>query len=387
MDDEKEKTINAIGAASLSILGGMGHLYLGVKRGYVFLACSFAMIIISQFFWPMGWLFYIQLAIFPPLMPSHLLNEAMVSSKMFVRMGLDDRETCLLKTGYVGYLHLILLCLLLWNQIVFDIEAVYASDKATPTVIVSDVLTHPGKPVQLEARVFEKGLLGREIALGGETLEYSVQGQIIGTTMTGGDGRAFLEFAPRMRGNLTVKVRLPESSRVLSAEGTGLLASWEKRRPLLLIDLVSMMQEKSNPQKSLPSLPLNLSPTVLGEVDPDAPQELEKLGRFYYNLIYLHRSDVGDTEILQEWIRTHEIPPGFPKVISSGRQPLEELIEQLEEEGWANVTGGIGRTPDFAEVLVESRLKAVILHDPEDKEDFPRRAILIESWKKVRKHL
>jgi len=64
MDNEKEKTMHAIGAATLSILAGIGHLYLGVKRGYVFLACSFAMIIISQFYWPVGWLFYIQLAIF-----------------------------------------------------------------------------------------------------------------------------------------------------------------------------------------------------------------------------------------------------------------------------------------------------------------------------------
>ena len=311
----------------------------------------------------------------------------MVSFRISGVMGFDGKEGCLRETAYLRYLPHFLLFILLANQIVFDIQEIYASDKATPTVVVSDVLTHPGKPVQLEARAFEKGLLGREIPLGGETLEYSVQGQNIGTTMTGGDGRAFLEFAPRMRGNLTVKVRLLESSRVLSAEGKGLLASWEKRRPLLLIDLVSMMKEKSNPQESLPSLPINLSPTLFGEVDPEAPEELEKLSQFYYNLIYLHRSESGDKDIVQEWIRTHEIPPGFPKVIPSGRQALEELIVQLEEEGWANVTGGIGRTPDFAEALVESRLKAVILHDPEDKEDFPRRAILIGSWKKVRKHL
>lgn len=64
MDDDREKTMLAIGAATLSVLPGIGHLYLGVPRGYVFLACSFAMIVISQFFWPVGWLIYVQFAIF-----------------------------------------------------------------------------------------------------------------------------------------------------------------------------------------------------------------------------------------------------------------------------------------------------------------------------------
>ena len=62
--DEREKLLNGIGAAFLSVLPGMGHLYLGVKRAQVFLACGLALLVVAKFFWPMGWLFYIQLAIF-----------------------------------------------------------------------------------------------------------------------------------------------------------------------------------------------------------------------------------------------------------------------------------------------------------------------------------
>ena len=287
----------------------------------------------------------------------------------------------------MSYRILCLVCLLWLGPAVFGIEPIHAADKAKPTVLVSDVMTNPGEPIQLQALVFEEGLLGREIGLGGETLEFLVEKQIVGSTMTGGDGRAFLEYAPRMRGNFTIRVRVNESPRVLSAEGEGLLASWERKKPILLIDLASVMKEQSNPELPLPSLPINFSPTDLGEADDEAPNELEKLGRFYYNLVYLFRSDVGESKTLQEWIRTNQFPSGFPKIISSGRQALEEVIVQLEKDGWANVTGGIGRTPEFAEVLVEHRLKAVILHDPEDKEDFPRRAILVKSWDKVRKHL
>jgi hypothetical protein len=62
--DEREKLLNGIGAAFLSVLPGMGHLYLGVKRAQVFLVCGLALLVVAKFFWPMGWLFYIQLAIF-----------------------------------------------------------------------------------------------------------------------------------------------------------------------------------------------------------------------------------------------------------------------------------------------------------------------------------
>ena len=283
-------------------------------------------------------------------------------------------------------LHLARLSLLLMSQLVLDVDLLLAAEKAKPKIIVSDVLTTPGKLVKLQAHVFEEGLLGRRIDLGGETLEFLVQGKVVGTTMTGGDGRAFWEFAPRMRGNLEISVRLPESPRVLAAEATGFLASWERRRPILFIDVAAIVQDQDAP--ALPSLPINLSPTLQGEADVDAPGELEKLGKFYYNLVYVYRTGGGEEEeTVQEWIQAHDFPVGFLRIIPSGSQPLINLIAQFREGGWENLTGGIGRTVEFAEVLVENRLKAVIIHDPEDKEGFPRRAVLVKSWKKVRKHL
>jgi hypothetical protein len=64
MDADREKILNGIAAATLSVLAGVGHLFLGVQRGYVFLACGLALIIISKFYWPVGWLFYVSFAIF-----------------------------------------------------------------------------------------------------------------------------------------------------------------------------------------------------------------------------------------------------------------------------------------------------------------------------------
>ncbi|MCA9462012.1 MAG: hypothetical protein KC643_13300 [Nitrospira sp.] len=57
----RQKTTNAIAAASLSLLGGVGHLYLGIeKRGYFLLCVSLALILLSKFYWPRGWMIYAQ---------------------------------------------------------------------------------------------------------------------------------------------------------------------------------------------------------------------------------------------------------------------------------------------------------------------------------------
>ena len=50
--------------------------------------------------------------------------------------------------------------LLLLIQFFLGAEYLHAADKAKAELIVSDVLTTPGKPAKLQANVFEEGLLG-----------------------------------------------------------------------------------------------------------------------------------------------------------------------------------------------------------------------------------
>ncbi|GJL54162.1 MAG: hypothetical protein NPIRA02_12940 [Nitrospirales bacterium] len=64
LDDEREKTWYGIGAATLSVIAGMGHLYLGVSRGYWFIASGVVMLIIGEWYWHVATWIYIQFAIF-----------------------------------------------------------------------------------------------------------------------------------------------------------------------------------------------------------------------------------------------------------------------------------------------------------------------------------
>ncbi len=62
--DNREKTWHGVRAASLSIVAGVGHLYLGEKRGYAIFAFGAALFMISRLFWQPAELLYLSLAIF-----------------------------------------------------------------------------------------------------------------------------------------------------------------------------------------------------------------------------------------------------------------------------------------------------------------------------------
>ncbi len=264
----------------------------------------------------------------------------------------------------------------------------WGAGRVTGSLVVPDVLTTPGKAVQLEARLIEQGFLGGS-GLGGEQVEFYVRGQAVGTAMTGGDGRAFLEYTPRMRGTHPVKVTTASHERIEPAEGTAVLAAWEHRKPILLIDMRALVTKESIKPLPFPLPPLALSQALEAGADPepDAADELEKLTRFYFNVIYLARSETENPALLRAWLSEHDFPTGLTKVVAPGKNPLEDLLIDMEEGGWENIQGGIGRTREFAEVLAKRRLQAVILPLSTQEQSFPRRAEVVSNWKEVRKFL
>ncbi|MEE8239897.1 MAG: hypothetical protein V3R16_01400 [Nitrospirales bacterium] len=62
--DDRRKTWEGIRAASLSVLPGVGHLYLGEKRGYWVLAFGLGLVLIWKTLWPPAQILYISVAIF-----------------------------------------------------------------------------------------------------------------------------------------------------------------------------------------------------------------------------------------------------------------------------------------------------------------------------------
>ncbi|MDH3504602.1 MAG: hypothetical protein OEM58_08765 [Nitrospirota bacterium] len=250
---------------------------------------------------------------------------------------------------------------------------------------VTDGLTSPGKRIQLQARLTNPEAEG-EIGLPDQTLEFFVHGRTVGQANTDAQGWARLDFAPTMRGNLPIIVKVVTPSKAEAIEGKGVLLSWERRRPILLIDLAVVVAGElvTDP----PPAELYQDPgLMLGDAHPAAAAELGKLAEFYYNLVYLDLSGRGHLEDIQDWLRDHQFPPGMIRILPQTSTALTELIHDLKTEGWEKVSGGIGRTADFAEVLVQNRLQTVILPLPQTQGRFPRRAIVLNDWSRVRRHL
>lgn len=270
-------------------------------------------------------------------------------------------------------------------RILVAVIGLHASLAQAANLSVTDLLTSPGKPIQLQARLTNPEAEG-EIGLPDQPLEFIVHGRTVGQANTDAQGWARLDFAPSMRGNLSIIVKLVTPSKTKAIEGKGVLLSWERRRPILLIDLAVLVEGELAMDPPPPELYKDPG-LILGDAHPAAASELGKLAQFYYNLVYLDLTGRGHLEHIQAWLREHQFPPGMIRILQKTPTALNELIHALKEEGWEKVSGGIGRTADFAEVLVQNRLQTVILPLPQTKGRFPRRAIVLDDWSRIRRHL
>jgi hypothetical protein len=171
------------------------------------------------------------------------------------------------------------------------------------------------------------------------------------------------------------------------------LGAWERRRPILLVEVASLMQPAKASPLPVPSMPFPLS----GEEDalpaPDAAAELSRLTQFFYNVMYVSWSPrdgesltTGNQEDVREWLARHKFPRGLSVRVDPGRRGLGEKIDQLRADGWKNVKAGIGRDLAFAEVLVEHRMEVVIVPAPE-RGELPKKAKAVKTWKDVRTKL
>jgi hypothetical protein len=268
--------------------------------------------------------------------------------------------------------------------ILLGLPVVSAAEKVTAKLFVPDALTRPDRSMKLEARLVRAGLFAHA-GLGGEQIDFLVGGKKVGTALTGGDGRGFLEYTPRMRGNLSLTVRLVESPRVSSVEGHGTLFSWERRRPILLVEVASLMEDTKIPIVPLPPLSADKILALPSTPAPDAANELKRLTDFYFNLMYVTRhSGTGESEELRQWLHKHGFPPGPIVAIQTGEGALTTMIESLRTDGWDNVKAGIGRTREFADVFVAQRLDVVIVREL-DRVQLPKKAQVAKNWKEVRK--
>ncbi len=289
--------------------------------------------------------------------------------------------------------HLRRLLLILCSVSLFAASSLHATDKVEGLLSVRDVLILPGQPARIEAVLSKRGLLRMQQGLDGEQLELIVEGKSVAKAMTGGDGRAFLDYTPKTRGNHEITVQLAPNSRVASPDAKALLGAWERRRPILLVEVAALMQLEKPSPLPVPSMPIPLGQRKDAAPALDAADELKRLTQFFYNVVYVSwtprdtRDPFSDGQKdVREWLAQHKFPSGLSMAVSPGEQALAAKIDQLRADGWTNVKAGIGKSRAFAEVLVAHRMDVVIVPEP-DKGELPKKAKAVKEWKDVRKKL
>lgn len=268
-----------------------------------------------------------------------------------------------------------------------SIDAVSSAERISATVLVKDSLTAPNNPAVVEVKLISKSLLG-ETVLGGEPLELLINGQVVATGMTGGDGKGRLFYTPKAQGLFPIHVRVGNSPRIGSSVGEASLVAWERRNPILVID-VNALKEESSSRAPLAD-PIHHEEAG-GSPMPDAVDELMKLTQFYYRPLYVVPIPAGADGFVvsgeaRDWLKRHKFPFGYVLGISPGDDSLGEKIDELNEAGWKTIRTGIVRSRVFAETLLRRRLDAVMVPEPA-KGEVPRKAKVAKDWKEVRKKL
>ena len=249
-----------------------------------------------------------------------------------------------------------------------------AAEKIPGTLTVHDSLTAPNQPATIETTLTQKGLL-TETGLGGEPIELLVAGKVVATAMTGGDGRAFLSYRPKAKGAVPFTVRVGTTPRVAVAEAGANLAVWERRSPIMAVEMAALMEDAEDRRPM-----------------PDAAEELGKLTQFYYNVLYVVTQDkTAETydqvnEQARQWLKDQKFPVGYILVLPPGPEALGAKLDELHAAGWKTLKIGVGRTKAFAEAFLQRRLDAVMVPEPA-KGEAPRKAKVAKGWKDVRKKM
>ncbi len=200
-------------------------------------------------------------------------------------------------------------------------------------VIVDDTVVLKGQKVMLRAET-----RGKLFSKGGEVVEFFVDRESIGKTLSGGDGVAFKAFIPAKTGLHQIRVRSGGD------EDTGLLLSLKRGSSIVFVDIVGCLLEGPFSRK-----PKQGSQKVIKELHKRFPVVFLQRGFFSVKAIraWLKENEFAQLpvvpwrrgaifhEIAQKDLRVKAIIAG-PKVIKSAKEhePLAFSFEPVEDAEW-----------------------------------------------------
>jgi hypothetical protein len=150
---------------------------------------------------------------------------------------------------------------------------------AQAEVAAFDALGVKGKPLMLKARTG-----GRFFGRGGELVDYYLGESHLGRTLSGGDGKAYMEYVPERRGLFPLRV----SSR--GEEDSGVVLVVEEGDALVLVDVAGSL----------------MSTPFFGEPKEESREAIKNIAE-KYPVLYLSKQMPG-REVIGTWLREKGYP-------------------------------------------------------------------------------
>lgn len=228
-------------------------------------------------------------------------------------------------------------------------------DPVFAEIIVYDDVTTTGRAIKLKTII-----KGRFFSEGGKLVEFYVDGKHIGTTLSGGDGYAFMKYSSHTPGIKNLKVK------VNTETDEGKLLVMEKDDRVLLIEIESIL---SIPKFRDLLQPISLLGREFSNDVKEAKKALQQLSK-RFRIIYL--TTLIDIKNSRKWIKANE----FPHSVILKWEGID-LLNELKER---NVKlYAIIASPD---VLSESSdiKKRFSFEETED-------GVVVDDWKDLLKQL
>lgn len=255
------------------------------------------------------------------------------------------------------------------------------SGQSKALLIPRDQLVRSGHSVYLQVRIISGGLTFFQKPISGERVEFVLDDTVIGQSLSGGDGLAVRRFKPTETGLQIVTVRLAGGSRYDAEPVELLVSNVPADTPILLVHLSSTKTPGEPP--AVPFSPAPTSEPMVGSVET-----LEALSE-KVQLIFLETGSERLLPAFRDWLNGQAFPdaPLFVWSLSGSpenrRAGFLEKIEELKEEGWRNIRGGVTRSTDEAAAFAEAGITAILMMDEGEEPEVSGEVVRVTAWDEV----
>ncbi|HEY5648109.1 MAG TPA: hypothetical protein VLB09_04935 [Nitrospiria bacterium] len=244
-----------------------------------------------------------------------------------------------------------------------------------------DQLAKPGEDLHLQVRLVTGGLAFFQRPISGERIDFLVGDEVMGQSLSGGNGLAVRRYKPETNGLQIVTVRLAGGGAYQAEPADIMVSVIPPETPILLVHLSSTKVPEEPP--AVPFSPSPTSDAMVGSIET-----LEILSE-NHQLVYLETGTERRLPGSRGWLVDQGFPdaPLFTWSLSgppeNRKEAFLEKIEELKAEGWRNIRGLVTRFPGEADAVSGAGMKGVLMLDEDDDVEVGAAVVRVTSWDDV----